>query len=228
MIEAVNSSTSSVKVAIADDHKLLRHAVRDILETSTNYSIVGEASNAEEALKLVETERPDILILDIGLPKRSGLDVLLELKRKGTATKIVVLSMYDEETKVKQALAGGSDGYLLKNFSPEEIVSALDNVMSGKKFVPGKFSHLLTNTNGNGKIDNSSKIEFDPLEPLSPREREMFFLIVEGLPNRTIAKKLFISPRTVETHRARVIKKLQLTGNADLIRYAIKNGLVVV
>lgn len=217
------------RVVIADDHKLLRHAVRDILGKTPSYEIVGEASNAEEAIKVVAKERPDILILDLGLPLRSGLDVILELRRAKLDVKIVVLSMYEDEAKVKQALSNGANGYLLKDFSPEQFSDALTTVISGKVFVPQKFSHLAgtphsiaTNgTNGHGTSN-------DPLSALSPREREMFFLIVDGLPNRTIAKKLFISPRTVETHRARVIKKLQLASNADLVRYAIKHGLVVV
>ena len=158
------------------------------------------------------------------------MDVIHELKGKKIHTKIVILSMYDDEIKVKQALASGSDGYLLKDFSPDEFLIAMNSVVSGKKVVPPKFNHLLTQVSdpSSKNANGSSSTATDPLEILSPREREMFFLLVEGLPNRTIAKKLFISPRTVETHRARVIKKLQLSSNADLIRYAIKHGLVIV
>ncbi len=224
MQEVVNTSKTQIRVVIADDHKLLRHAVRDILESNSKYLIIGEASTADETVKLVEKERPEILILDIGLPQRSGIDVLIELKNRNIPTKVVVLSMYDDETKVKQALIAGSEGYLLKDFAPSEFLAAMDTVISGKKFVPQKFQHVL---NQLGSATGTEKAT-DPLDVLSPREREMFFLLVEGLPNRTIAKKLYISPRTVETHRARVIKKLQLNCNADLIRYAIRNGLVVV
>jgi len=230
MTETIAMIESPLKVVIADDHNLLRHAVRDIIETRPQYQIIGEASTAEEAIKLVEQERPDILILDIGLPQRSGIDVILEIRAKKIPTKIVVLSMYDDEMTVRKAFSSGSDGYLLKHFSPEEFLMALKSVTEGKRFLPEQFSHLLTEVPSkpaNGKSSNGHN-STDPLEVLSPREREMFFLLVEGLPNRVIAKKLFISPRTVETHRARVIKKLQLSSNADLIRYAIKHGLVVV
>ncbi len=229
MIGAVNNLTSRQRVVIADDHKLLRHAVRDILGKASTYEIVGEAANAEETVKVVSRERPDILILDLGLPLRSGLDVILELRRAKLPVKIVVLSMYEDEAKIKQAIANGANGYLLKDFSPEQFSDALNTVIAGKVFVPQKFAHLanVPPTNGTNGTNGHSSTN-DPLSVLSPREREMFFFIVDGLPNRTIAKKLFISPRTVETHRARVIKKLQLASNADLVRYAIKHGLVVV
>lgn len=235
MVEATTPQTAITKVLLADDHKLLRHAVRGILETTTNFSIVAETGTADDTLKLLQHHSPDILILDIGLPQRSGLDVLHEIKRLGLTTKIVILSMYDDEQIVQQSLLAGADGYLLKDFSPDEFLSALNKVMHGGKFVPQKFAHLLTNVLGKvsnaktkGITSSSPNSNFDPLEKLSPRERQMFFLLVEGIPNRTIAKKLFISPRTVETHRSRVIKKLKLGGNADLIRYAIKHGLVIV
>jgi len=213
MVENLNTDNATIKVVIADDHNLLRHAVRGILETESRYLIVGEASTAEQAIALVEKEHPDILILDLGLPQRSGMDVIHELKGKKIHTKIVILSMYDDEIKVKQALASGSDGYLLKDFSPDEFLIAMNSVVSGKKVVPPKFNHLLTQVSdpSSKNANGSSSTATDPLEILSPREREMFFLLVEGLPNR-----------------ARVIKKLQLSSNADLIRYAIKHGLVIV
>ncbi|MCB9029570.1 MAG: response regulator transcription factor [Deltaproteobacteria bacterium] len=212
----------TINVVLADDHNIVRHALKNILSGSNTYNVVGEASTADESVQLVDQLHPDILVLDIGLPQRSGNDVILHLKKSNSPTKIAVLSMYDDELKVQQAIQYGADGYILKNCSPDEFLGALTKIANGEKFVPSQFTHLLNASSNTEQLDN------DPLNALSPREREMFFLLVEGLPNRVIAKQLYISPRTVETHRARVIKKLNLNNNADLIRYAIKHGLVTV
>lgn len=217
-------STGTVKVVLADDHHLVRHAIKSIINSFEGVTVVGEAEDATSALKVVNETNPDLLILDIGLPSRSGLDVLYEIKRRGLPTKVMMLSMYDDEQRVKQAIAGGAFSYVAKNSSPSELLAAIRSASCGQFYLSKQFQHIDPKLLGDSAEKTESKQ--DPLDLLSPREREMFFLLAEGLPNRIIAKRLFISPRTVETHRARVIKKLGFKSNADLIRYAIKHGLV--
>lgn len=226
MINANGGIDGSVKVVLSDDHQIVRHAIRSIFDSFDGVKVVGEAGDAGDTLKLVSEMRPDLLVLDIGLPKRSGIDVLHEIRRQNLPTKVMVLSMYEDDDKVKQALSGGACSYVTKTASPAELRTALDTVRSGKIYLSKQFQHIDPQGLAKNSQASDESSESDPLEKLSPREREMFFLLAEGLPNRVIAKRLFISPRTVETHRARVIKKLGFHSNADLIRYAIKHGLV--
>jgi DNA-binding NarL/FixJ family response regulator len=215
------------RVLLADDHSIVRHAVRTILESSKNYSVVGEAENSEQIVKLLEELRPDLLILDLGLPGRSGLETIFEVKQKQIPVKIVVLTMYEEENKVIQTIAAGAAAFLLKSTTPSEFIEALDKVSSGAVYLPRRFDYLReTITSQSHQEDGAVRGGADPLSKLSQREREVFYMLAEGLPNRTIAKKLFISARTVETHRARVIKKLGFNSTADLIRYALRNNLL--
>jgi len=253
-------TATNCTVIIADDHALVRHGIKLILtQASANtplekypsfnkYKVVGETPDADETVEMVLELKPRLLILDLGLPSKSGLEVIVELKRAKVATKIVVLTMHTNELLAKQAFAAGASAYILKDFTPAELLDALDLVLDGLHVVPAKMQQLhekiLNSKNSAGPViaghltnealSNKSKLrskiklhktELTHLEILSKREREVFYLLAEGLPNRTIAKKLFISPRTVETHRARVIKKLDFGSTADLIRYAIKNGL---
>lgn len=221
-------------VVIVDDHQVVRHAVRHILESTGRYTVVGEGSTAEEAKRLVDEKNPALLLLDLGLPDRSGLDVVKDLESNSSERATLIFTMYEEAAKVQQALRAGARGYLLKTSSTKEILDAFDKVHAGETFIPQQFQPL-TNDMGaplqTGDFVVTSKAPTsggaaDPLKSLSKREREIFFFIADGIPNRVIAKKLFLSPRTVETHRARVIKKLGCTSTADLIRYALRNRLL--
>lgn len=218
----MNDQISEVKVLLADDHSIVRHAIRTIIETVKGYNIVGEAENADRTIQLVQELKPDLLILDLGLPGKSGLEAIYELKQHQSPVKIIVLTMYEEEEKVRQALAAGASAYLLKNSSSREFLDALDAVRRGEIFLSKRFEHL-KDTVGTDRLPDTSN---DPLHKLSQREREVFYMLADGMPNRVIAKKLFISSRTVETHRARVIKKLGFNSTADLIRFAIRNNLL--
>jgi len=219
---------SNPSVVLADDHALMRHALKSILDRSNAFNVVAEAENAEKALELVQLHKPQFLVLDLGLPGRSGLEVIYELSQKQSKTTVIVVSMYEEETTIRQAISAGARGYLPKNSPPELLLSALKTVAQGKIFVPEHYNHILEElesmVQADGKV--STRKALDPLSKLSKREREIFYLLADGSPNRVIAKKLFISPRTVETHRARIIKKLGFDSTADLIRYAIRNNLL--
>lgn len=227
--EKVFAATDQATVVLTEDHDIVRYAVKSLLEKSGHYKIVGEAENAENTIELLEQHRPELAILDIGLPGRSGLETIYQIKERGLPTRVVVFTMYDDPAKMKQALAAGAVGYILKSSSPEVLLEELSRVMRGEVVLPKRYEHL-RNEVGWSPVAGAEKAspESDPLDKLSKREREVFFLLADGLPNRVIAKKLFISPRTVETHRARVIKKLGFSSTADLIRYAIRHNLLTV
>jgi DNA-binding NarL/FixJ family response regulator len=215
-------------VVLTEDHDIVRYAVRALLEKSGHYRIVGEAENAETTLELLEKHRPELAVLDLGLPGRSGLETIYQIKERGLPTRVVVFTMYDDPAKIKQALAAGAAGYILKSSSPEVLLEELGRIMRGEVVLPKRYENLRNEIGWTPATGEKPATEGDPLEKLSKREREVFFLLADGLPNRVIAKKLFISPRTVETHRARVIKKLGFSSTADLIRYAIRHNLLTV
>ncbi|MBN8548528.1 MAG: response regulator transcription factor [Deltaproteobacteria bacterium] len=215
-------------VVLTEDHDIVRYAVKSLLEKSGHYKVVGEAENAESTIDLLEKHRPQLAILDLGLPGRSGLETIYQIKERGLPTRVVVFTMYDDPAKMKQALAAGAAGYILKNSSPEVLLEELSRIMNGEVVLPKKYEPLKSESGWTPSTSEKPSSETDPLDKLSKREREVFFLLADGLPNRVIAKKLFISPRTVETHRARVIKKLGFSSTADLIRYAIRHNLLTV
>jgi DNA-binding NarL/FixJ family response regulator len=221
------ATANDINVILSDDHQIVRHAVRTILAGDPRFKVVGECSHAEETVEKVKALQPQILIQDLGLPGKSGVEVLYELQQAEVPTRAIVLTMYDDEGKVRQAFSAGARAYLLKNSSPEEFMEAISTVLAGNIYIPERFSEFADEIKELSKQRNgSTPTELDPLGKLSKREREIFYLLADGIPNRVIAKKLFISPRTVETHRARVIKKLGFSSTADLIRYAIRNNLM--
>lgn len=226
--EKTSTGLDQATVVLAEDHDIVRYAVKALLEKSGHYRVVGEAENAESTIDVLDKAHPDLIILDIGLPGRSGLETIYQIKERGHPTKIVVFTMYDDPAKMKQALAAGAVGYILKSSSPEVLLQELERVMQGETVLPQRYEHLKNEVNWAPGTPEKTAQEGDPLDKLSKREREVFFLLADGLPNRVIAKKLFISPRTVETHRARVIKKLGFNSTADLIRYAIRHNLLTV
>jgi two-component system response regulator NreC len=218
---AASPNSQSTRVVLTDDHGIVRHAIRTILESSGEFNVVAEADSCAETVKAVEEYKPEILIIDLGLPGKSGLETILELREKQLQLHIVVLTMYEDELKVLQALRAGARAYLLKNIPPAEFLTALRAVRSGAIYLPARFQHLAAALEASPDQDLS-----DPLAKLSKREREIFYFLAEGLPNRTVAKKLFISPRTVETHRARILRKFNFASTAELIRFALRNHLI--
>lgn len=210
----------SFSIIIADDHTLVRHDIKTILDESDRYEVIGETEDANATTQLVETLRPDILLLDIELPAKTGIEVIYELKERGVPLTIVVLTTHEDELMVKQALAAGAMGYVLKDFTPEELIATLDRVMDGEKVVPPQFQHIIDELDKKNSTPHTSNDL--PLDKLSKREREVYLLLAAGLPNRAIAKKLFISSRTVEAHLARVLKKLGFKSTTELIRSGTK------
>lgn len=220
------SGTEQNRIALCDDHVIVRHALRTILQESPDNIVVAEAEDHESAIKLFDEHKVDTLILDLKLPGRSGMDTILEIRKGHPDVKILVFSMHDDRLNVEQAILSGADGYLVKDATAQEILEAVDATQSGGIFLQGKLSHLQDELQKKRQSKSADSLSWHPLAKLSKREREVFMMLADGQPNRFIAKKMFLSPRTVETHRARILKKLELNSTAELIRYAIKNNLV--
>ncbi len=212
-----------LRIVLADDHTLLRAGLRQLLGTYESFEIAGEAEDGLEAIAVVRKERPDVLILDIGMPKMRGIEAIHEIKRECAETKILVLSMHDKSEYVRQTLKNGADGYLLKKSAAAELVEAIQCVAAGSVYLSPAISREIVN---NWLLQDETYSVKDPLESkLSEREKSVMKLLAEGHSNKKVAEILFISPKTVETHRSRIMSKLDLHSVPDLVRYAIKNGL---
>lgn len=213
----------SSRILIIDDHQLIIDGLSAFIKSDNSLEFVGSGNDGDEALKLVEVLRPDIVLMDIEMPKISGIQASEEIKRNFPEVKIIIISMHHEKGLVKKLLERGIDGYLLKNSSHQEVLEAIAKVKNGKKY----FSEDVTLTLL-GSDENSDKIatNFAILDELTEREVEILKLIAEGKTNKEIGDQLNISHRTVDTHRTNLMKKLEVNNVAGLIRLAFKNGLI--
>jgi DNA-binding NarL/FixJ family response regulator len=214
-------------VFIVDADNIIKSALASLLSTFNGF-VVGSECSAEDALTKIIDSTPEVLITEIKLGGACGFELIRELSKRSCPTKTVVLSGEDSEEAILKALSIGAVGYILKRCSTEELLDCLNHVRtSNNRYLPSEYSHL------HQRLDSGcTEADFlettDVLCELSPREREIFFLLAKGLQNTVIAKKLFISPRTVETHRARIVRKLGVNSNGELIRFAIKHGLSII
>ncbi|HWI40142.1 MAG TPA: response regulator transcription factor [Verrucomicrobiae bacterium] len=201
---------SAYRIVLADDHVLLRQGLRGIISGVQDLEVIGEAGDGIELLALLSTLKPDMVIVDISMPRLRGLEVLSSIRRKCTDAKILILTMHKEY--VHQAIAGGADGYLLKEDADRDLFTAVETIRHGGVYLSSRLA-----ADSTGAADQG---------PLSKREREILNLVAEGRSSREVAELLFISVRTVETHRAHIMGKLGLNSTADLVKYAIQKGLV--
>lgn len=221
------NSRSTFSVVIAEDHRVLRQSLRGAIESSNLAEVIAETGRADETIETVKKLNPDLLVLDLGLPDRNGLEALRDLRNSQVATRVLVLSMHQDEAQVRRAMQAGADGYLVKDCDFQEFANAAKNVVKGCSYLPARYAHLKDDFNGHtSKHTEQPDQEFDPLALLSPREREVFFMLANGLPNREIAKNLKISARTIETHRTRILNKLDLDSTSSIVRFAIRNNLI--
>jgi DNA-binding NarL/FixJ family response regulator len=204
-----------IKVVIADDHKIFRQGLAQLLGSVADIVVAGEAADGREALKLIGETGPDVAILDLSMPK-GGLEVAREIRSQGLRTKVILLTMHNEPDAAHKAIQAGAHGYVLKDNAFEDLVYALRSVAQGGTFISPSLAA--------GVVKSEERRKEGEL--LTKREREVLTLIATGLTNRQIAERLFISVKTVETHRARIIESLDLHNTAELVRYAIENGLV--
>jgi DNA-binding NarL/FixJ family response regulator len=208
---------AQIRVLICDDHTLLRSGLRRLLETEADLEVVGEAANADEAVERSVETRPDVVLLDVVLPGRSGVDVLPELRAAVPEAKVLMLSMQDDPNYVRRSFAAGASGYLLKEAADAELVQAVREVAAGRSYV----HPLLGARLASAAADPDAGARPDPL---SEREHEVLRLLALGHTNQEIAKALFISVRTAETHRAHIMRKLDLSTRAEIVRYALATG----
>jgi DNA-binding NarL/FixJ family response regulator len=214
-----------LQVLLAEDHNIVRNGIRMLLETEKSIHIVGEAVNGREVLEFVARDRKiDVLLTDINMPELDGISLIKELKILSPDTKVVILSMHDNEKYVAQAFLEGASGYLLKNASADELIFSLKHVCTGGRYLCSELAMAMLDKlvkNGNGFASSTgSDIEF------STREIEVLHLIAEGFTNQEMSDKLFISKRTIEGHRQALIDKTGSRNTATLIRFAVVNGLV--
>ena len=210
-------------ILLADDHQVVREALRILLEMQADFKVIAEAGNGLEALQLAEIHKPDILIADMMMPGLSGLEVARRTKRISPATKVIVLSMHDAEAYVVEALAAGAAGYVLKKSSSQELILAIRQVVAGNMYLSPSLNERALKSYM--QLSEKSRLD-DPIETLTDREREVFQLSAEGSSNPQIAERLSLSARTVEMHRGNLMKKLGLKSQTELVMYAVKKGLV--
>ncbi len=208
-----------MKILVVDDHAVVRHGVKQILTEHFQCSVIGEAQNADEMIEQVRKRHWTIVILDVGMPGKGGLDALKELKQLQPKLPVLVLSAYPEDQLALRILKAGASGYLTKDSAPTELVQALRKIIAGGKYVSAPVAELLA-------LNLESDLEKPLHEQLSDREYQVMCLIAVGKSLKDIANDLCVSISTINTYRARILEKMQLKNNTELTHYAIKNGLV--
>ena len=209
-----------LKVLIIDDHTLFRKGLKEILLDTSYIEDCKEAKNGQEALDIISREKFDIVFLDIAMPDINGIETLKKIKTLYPEIKVLMLSMYPEEQYAMRSLKLGASGYITKSADPEELLRAVEKIVKGGKYIPQSFSEKLLHY-----LDKSNDIPLH--EKLSEREFQVLLMIARGRTIREISKDLSISIKTVSTYRARILEKLELQNNAEIINYAIKHGLIV-
>lgn len=212
---------SSLRILLADDHTLVRAGFRALLDGIPDFEVVGEADNGHEALRLIGELNPDVAIVDISMPELNGLETTARATKEYPRTRIAILSMHADEEYVRQALASGAAGYLLKNASKMELELAVRAVARGENWLSSGVSKPVV-----AAYTRGGDAPRGPFEVLTPRQREVLQLIAEGHSTKEIAQRLGLSGKTVETHRAQIMDRLGIHGVQGLVRYAIRAGIV--
>ncbi len=214
-----------IRVIVADDHHLVRQGIRMLLEKADDIEVVGEAEDGQEAVEMAERLTPDVMVMDISMPRLNGTQATERIHSRGLATQVVILSMHADETIVRQALRYGAKGYVLKRAVAEELLLAVRAAKLGDTYLSPPISQFVLNEFLAVSDDSD---EPDVMERLTPRERQVLQLLAEGGTNRAIAQELVISVKTVEKHRTHLMAKLNVHDLAGLVRIAVKHGLASV
>lgn len=209
-------------IVLADDHHVVRHGLKSLFEAEEDFSVIGEVSEGLKVVDAVEKLKPDVLVLDLMMPGLNGLEIARQVKKRFPSTRIVILSMHANESYVLEALRNGASGYVLKDSTTSDLVQAVHEVASGKRYLSPALSERAIDYYAQ-KIETEST---DPYDSLTTREREIMQLTAEGNSSSKIAEMLSISSRTVETHRTNLMRKLNLQNQADVIRYALRRGIL--
>lgn len=212
-----------LKLLLGDDHTLMRQGLRKILEERPEWEVIAEVGDGREAVKKCLALKPDVAILDVAMPLLNGIDATQQIVRKVPETKVLVLSMYSDEAYVTRALQAGATGYMLKDSAGKDLLKGIASVAAGQAYFSPAIASLMLDdyvrrVAGSGIVDR--------YETLSEREREIFQLVAEARTNKEVAELLEISPATVETHRARILQKLDIHNTAELVLYAVRRGVI--
>jgi two-component system, NarL family, invasion response regulator UvrY len=208
-----------IKVLVADDHAVVRRGLRQILTETPDILVGGEASTVHEVRQLVHDERWDVIVLDINMPGGSGLDLLAELRRLSPGLRVLILTVYPEEQYAVRAIRAGAAGFLTKESAPEQLIAAVRKIASGGRYVSRELAEALASI-------VAGETQGLPHERITDREFEVFKMLAGGQTVSQVAQRLALSVKTVSTHRTRILKKMEMATNAELTRYALRNGLV--
>lgn len=209
-------------IVLADDHHIVRQGLRALLEAEPDFGLVGETGDGLEAVQLAERLRPDVIVLDLMMPGLNGLEATRQIAARAPQTRVVILSMHANEAYVLEALRNGAAGYVLKDSSAAELVRAVREVVAGRRYLSPPLSERAIEA----YVQKAQETPQDPYDALTNREREVLHLAAQGHSSAEIAARLSLSPRTVETHRAHLMRKLGLRSQTDLIRYALQRGII--
>jgi DNA-binding NarL/FixJ family response regulator len=211
-----------ITIALAEDHNVVRQGFKLVLSAEQDFKLVGEAADGLEAMKLVEEKKPNVLLLDLMIPRLHGLEVTRRVRKEQPDTRVIILSMHADEPYVMEALRNGASGYVLKDCTAADLVQAVRTAAAGRRYL----SPVLAERALTGYVEHPGESELDVYETLTNRERLVLQQAAEGKTSAEIAAALFISPRTAETHRANLMRKLGLRSQTDLVRFAIRRKII--
>jgi DNA-binding NarL/FixJ family response regulator len=216
--------SEEIKIIIADDHPIFRSGLKTIIKDEENIILIGEASDGQKALELILNEKPDIAILDMSMPVKTGLQILRELKDKKSKTKVIFITMFREEDIFNEAMNHGVEGYVLKECAENDIVECIKQVAKNNYYISPLISNLLLKRRN--KMDELDR-QNPSIENLTPTERRILKLVGENMTSKQISEELFISPRTIDNHRTNISNKLNLHGTHSLVKFAIENKFIL-
>ena len=214
---------TKLKILIGDDHTLVRQGIKKILEERTDWTVVAEASDGRESVRLALELNPDVAILDVAMPQMNGVDAAAQISRRAPSIHVLMVSMHADDASISRALRAGARGYLLKDSADADLIRAVSAVSAGESFFSPAVATAMLDDYVRHLADKGVGDRFDSL---SEREREIFQLVAEGQSNKKIAERLCISPTTVETHRAHIMQKLDIHSTAELVLYAVRRGVI--
>lgn len=212
--------SDGIRVLLADDHAVLRAGLRVLLNSESDITVVGEAGNGHEALEQIAKLKPDIVVLDLMMPETKGLDIIEQITEIHSQTRILVLTMHDDTQYIRHVMQAGGAGYVLKSGADTELTKAIREIASGNSYMMPEVTNILL------ADYRQTQNETDTLDKLSEREREVLIMTALGYSSKEMGEMLFISPKTIDTYRQRVMDKLQLESRAELVQYALKQGLL--
>lgn len=219
--ETEGGAKMQTRIVVADDHKIVRAGICKLLETREDFEVVGEASDGEEAVRIILERQPDVALMDIWMPRLSGIDATRRIEKLGVATKVLVLSMHESRNYVEEVLKAGASGYVVKNADSEDLLAAIDAVCAGGSYLSPSITQQVVDVIARPQSEVGAGIA-----ALTDREREVLGLIAEGLSSKEIAAMLGVSLKTVDSHRSNLMDKLDIHKVSGLVRFAIREGLV--